>query len=541
MSRSFPEARSVAHKASPQKAAAASASRLRRLPRSGGESIERATSNLLPLGPRHSFADVQVHSGPAPAAAARGLGATAFTLGRHVYLGATAPSPATSEGRRLLAHELGHVHQSRPGAESADGVPVVSATPAQEADARATGDRLLTGGAVAARPSDRGTSLVLGLEQLFARMAADRVEQLMPGVGPSDAGGPEAALTYLRTLSSTEDLVDTLVELDRRNRLETLAGAITVGDRSTLAGATFAVMFLSSRHRSTPSWGVVAAQVIGSFPLADRTALLAQVLRSTGREDQIDGMTEGLAAFEASETTRASEPEEEVEPDAPPVSASVFGGVGMGPWNPGGQPIPFYLGNAAHVAIAAYYAGLHASDVAFYNFTPVSVIVAAAARMGLALGTAAATAVQLGLKPDIANLSRLHLYEIKPESLQSLGRTEAMLYQTAFAAAGLPVALGPVAEPGTAGTLPAPGGWYVFQAPEPGVITYRYRQPPRRRVRVPVPVPVPDPVRVPVPDRSLRERIAEITGLSGAALTVYIIISEGSRIVFPPRNLVPVP
>ena len=27
----------------------------------------------------------------------------------------------------------------------------------------------------------------------------------------------------------------------------------------------------------------------------------------------------------------------------------------------------------------------------------------------------------------------------------------------------------------------------------------------------------------------------------GAALTVYIIISEGSRIVFPPRNLVPVP
>jgi hypothetical protein len=41
-------------------------------------------------------------------------------------------------------------------------------------------------------------------------------------------------------------------------------------------------------------------------------------------------------------------------------------------------------------------------------------------------------------------------------------------------------------------------------------------------------------------DPGLREKIAAITGLSGAALTLYIIISEGSRL-FPPRNLVPVP
>jgi hypothetical protein len=38
-------------------------------------------------------------------------------------------------------------------------------------------------------------------------------------------------------------------------------------------------------------------------------------------------------------------------------------------------------------------------------------------------------------------------------------------------------------------------------------------------------------------DREFWERT---TGLTGAALTIYIIISEGSRL-FPPRNLVPVP
>jgi hypothetical protein len=39
---------------------------------------------------------------------------------------------------------------------------------------------------------------------------------------------------------------------------------------------------------------------------------------------------------------------------------------------------------------------------------------------------------------------------------------------------------------------------------------------------------------------SLREQVGLITGLSGAALTAYLIVSEGSRL-FPPRNLIPVP
>lgn len=58
----------------------------------------------------------------------------------------------------------------------------------------------------------------------------------------------------------------------------------------------------------------------------------------------------------------------------------------------------------------------------------------------------------------------------------------------------------------------------------------------------PVPVRQPErqPERAPETDRSFLERMAAITGLSGTALIVYLIISEGSRL-FPPRNLVPVP
>jgi hypothetical protein len=41
-------------------------------------------------------------------------------------------------------------------------------------------------------------------------------------------------------------------------------------------------------------------------------------------------------------------------------------------------------------------------------------------------------------------------------------------------------------------------------------------------------------------DKTIRERIAAITGLTGTALTIYLILSEGSR-AFPPRNLIPLP
>jgi hypothetical protein len=57
---------------------------------------------------------------------------------------------------------------------------------------------------------------------------------------------------------------------------------------------------------------------------------------------------------------------------------------------------------------------------------------------------------------------------------------------------------------------------------------------------VPAVEPAAEPERAPVVDRSFMERMAAITGLSGTALVLYLIVSEGSRL-FPPRNLVPVP
>jgi len=45
---------------------------------------------------------------------------------------------------------------------------------------------------------------------------------------------------------------------------------------------------------------------------------------------------------------------------------------------------------------------------------------------------------------------------------------------------------------------------------------------------------------VPEDNQKLMEKISEITGLTGSALILYLMVSEGSRL-FPPRNLVPIP
>jgi len=42
-------------------------------------------------------------------------------------------------------------------------------------------------------------------------------------------------------------------------------------------------------------------------------------------------------------------------------------------------------------------------------------------------------------------------------------------------------------------------------------------------------------------DSSFMKYMEQATGLTGTALLIYIGASEGSRIFFPPRNLVPVP
>lgn len=78
-----------------------------------GHPLDAATRNYFEPRFRHDFSRVRIHSDASAAASARAVKARAYTFGSDVVFAAGEFSPGTSEGRRLLAHELAHTMQQR--------------------------------------------------------------------------------------------------------------------------------------------------------------------------------------------------------------------------------------------------------------------------------------------------------------------------------------------------------------------------------------------------------------------------------------------
>ena len=82
-------------------------------------SVARGGGSPLPGGARdffeprfdHDFGSVRVHADDRAAGLSRQVNARAFTVGSGIFFGAGEYRPDTSEGRRLVAHELTHVVQ----------------------------------------------------------------------------------------------------------------------------------------------------------------------------------------------------------------------------------------------------------------------------------------------------------------------------------------------------------------------------------------------------------------------------------------------
>src|SRR5262249_12718080 len=103
---------------------------------------------------------------------------------------------------------------------------------------------------------------------------------------------------------------------------------------------------------------------------------------------------EGLVAMMASELSGVIPGEL-----SPAVAQGVTGPVGPAPWNPPGtQPIPFYIGNEAHIGIAASYTAVHPGDLVFTNFIPLSSILRQAVTLGLSANAGTLSASDLALK-----------------------------------------------------------------------------------------------------------------------------------------------
>ena len=92
--------------------------------RSPGRPLDSDTRSFMEQRFGHDFGDVRIHSDAKAAESARAVNALAYTVGRHVVLGAGQDASEKGEGRRLLAHELTHVvQQSGEASAVASGLP----------------------------------------------------------------------------------------------------------------------------------------------------------------------------------------------------------------------------------------------------------------------------------------------------------------------------------------------------------------------------------------------------------------------------------
>ena len=96
--------------------------------RSPGQPLDPATRAFMEPRFGHDFSRVRVHTDAKAAESARAVNALAYTVGHDVAFGAGQYAPKTSEGRRLLAHELTHVVQKGPGEGMVHRQPALSPT-----------------------------------------------------------------------------------------------------------------------------------------------------------------------------------------------------------------------------------------------------------------------------------------------------------------------------------------------------------------------------------------------------------------------------
>jgi hypothetical protein len=344
------------------------------------------------------------------------------------------------------------------------------------------------------------------------------IHRCAPIVGDNDYWG---ALRALEALSMSE-MLQALHVVAQEGELEQFFAA--VGATASLRAHTaFRVARLEKNIAGADRATLDELnRTLSSLSIGDQAEVVAHVAHTAGQSGN-EILAEGVTAALQTAT-------------APAVAATTAGPppIGPGPWQPpGNQPIPFYIGNQAHDRIAARYMSVHRGQTVVDNTVPFSTIL----RRMAGARVAAVGPQELAMRPDITNLTLKHVYEIKPAAQVAEAQAKLSLYLGIFQTAGVPMSPGSQTEPGTSGVVEAPGGHYIYKCPLPGIILYQYCRGPY----VPTPVPVaqeqPEPQTEP---SGFWEYMRKVTGLTGAALVVYVLISEGTRVI-PVRNFIPAP
>ena len=109
---------------------------------STGLPLEMSTRRFMESRLGHDFSGVRVHTDPRASDSARAVVASAYTVGSDIVFARGRYQPASSEGRKLLAHELAHVMQNSGSGSGRGGLTLGAVNAVEERQADAIADRV---------------------------------------------------------------------------------------------------------------------------------------------------------------------------------------------------------------------------------------------------------------------------------------------------------------------------------------------------------------------------------------------------------------
>ncbi len=125
----------------------------------GGSALDEPTRNFMESRMGADFSDVRVHTGAKATEAARSVQAHAYTVGSDVVFQDGQFNPSSTDGKKMLAHELTHVVQQRSGpvdgTPAPGGISISDPSDRFEQAAEASAERVVSGD-TAASPQPAG-------------------------------------------------------------------------------------------------------------------------------------------------------------------------------------------------------------------------------------------------------------------------------------------------------------------------------------------------------------------------------------------------
>ena len=115
----------------------------------GGQPLDKGVQGDMESRFGHDFSGVRVHTDSQASASAKAVQAHAYTVGNDIVFNNDQYSPGSSDGQRMLAHELTHVVQQRSGpvdgSPAGGGISLSDPSDRFEREAEATADRVMSG------------------------------------------------------------------------------------------------------------------------------------------------------------------------------------------------------------------------------------------------------------------------------------------------------------------------------------------------------------------------------------------------------------